>query len=69
MLYQAVVSVLAPLLASYYGQLPVVGGVFHCDDPSISHTYTGDTVTARALFSHILLTVIPLVNKLHQKLP
>ena len=37
---------LAPLLASYYGQLPMVGGVFHCEDPSITHTYTGDTVTA-----------------------
>eukprot|EP00091_Calanus_sinicus_P017472 TRINITY_DN37772_c0_g1_i1.p1 TRINITY_DN37772_c0_g1~~TRINITY_DN37772_c0_g1_i1.p1 ORF type:complete len:215 (-),score=47.39 TRINITY_DN37772_c0_g1_i1:40-660(-) len=61
MKYQILVAVFAPILASFYGQIPPVAGTFRCDDLSIKFPYQGDTVSAKLLFQAILLPIILVV--------
>jgi len=61
MKYQIFIAVFAPIFASYYGKIPSAQGAFQCDDPSIRHKYTGDSVPTKLLFQMVLLPIIFIV--------
>ena len=55
-------SVLIPFVAARLGLIPPYGGTFHCSDPSLEFTSTGDTVSIRILVVLITVPVSLLVS-------
>lgn len=58
-------SVLGGLFLSYSGIIRPRGAGFYCDDRSITHTYTGDTISVVNLFLGCLLGPILFVRVAH----
>ena len=76
-LFQIIISIGAPILASYYSSVPIFGtfrfdsfesldysipASLSCTDPETEYKYVGDTISAKLLFGTVLLPVILLVS-------
>ena len=77
-LFQIIISIGAPILASYYSSVPIFGtfrfdsvvrsldfsipASISCTDPETEYKYVGDTISAKLLFGTVLLPVILLVS-------
>lgn len=58
-----IVSVFTFLVLMEFGMLPEIQSIgFYCGDPKISHKFTGDTVSVKALLSSTVLLPFVVVS-------